>query len=129
MEPREIVSILREIAESELSVDEYLREYAVPFSRPQYFRYKARFAAESLDGLLDGRGRGNTAQGWTMPESTKVEISFNKIQRLQGLDDLARILFPNNKEHQKVFLAMFLELKYASDVIVQPYSTGLTELT
>lgn len=54
-------------------------------------------------------------QGWTMPESTKVEISFNKIQRINGLDDLARILFPHNKRHQKIFLAMFLELKYAPD--------------
>jgi len=50
-----------------------------------------------------------------MPESTKVEISFNKIQRINGLDDLARILFPHNKRHQKIFLAMFLELKYAPD--------------
>ena len=48
-----------------------------------------------------------------MTESTKVEISFNKIQRSNGLDDLARLLFPHNKEHQRIFLAMFLELKYA----------------
>ena len=48
-----------------------------------------------------------------MPESTKVEISFNKIQRIAGLDDLARILFPQNTRHQKVFCAMFLEVKYA----------------
>ncbi len=48
-----------------------------------------------------------------MPESTKVEVSFNKIQRITGLDDLARLLFPHNNKHQRVFLAMFLELKYA----------------
>ena len=50
-----------------------------------------------------------------MPESTKVELSFNKIHRIDGLDDLARILFPHNKNHQRAFLAMFLELKYAPD--------------
>jgi len=59
VEPSEIASILQEIADSGLSVDEYLEKHAVPFSRPQYFRYKARFAADGLEGLLDGRGRGN----------------------------------------------------------------------
>jgi len=59
MEPKEIVSILQEIASSGLSIDGYFNEHAVPFSRPQYFRYKARFSAEGLEGLLDGRSRGN----------------------------------------------------------------------
>lgn len=45
--------------------------------------------------------------------STKIEISYNKIQRMNGLDDLARILFPNNRNHQKIFLAIFIEIKYA----------------
>ncbi len=59
MEPSEIASILQEIADSGLSVAEYFETHAVPFSRPQYFRYKARFAANGLEGLRDGRGRGN----------------------------------------------------------------------
>jgi uncharacterized protein involved in tolerance to divalent cations len=42
-----------------MSVDEYLRKHSVPFSRPQYFRYKARLTAEGLDGLRDGRIKGN----------------------------------------------------------------------
>ena len=45
--------------------------------------------------------------------NTKIEISYNKVQRIDGLDDLAKILFPNNKRHQKVFLVIFIELKYA----------------
>ncbi|MCX5844161.1 MAG: hypothetical protein NT022_10525, partial [Deltaproteobacteria bacterium] len=45
--------------------------------------------------------------------STKIEISYNKIQRMNGLDDLARIIFPGNRNHQKVFLAIFIEIKYA----------------
>jgi len=59
VEPSEILSILKKIANSGVSVDEYLQKHAVPFSRPQCFRYKARFAADGLDGLLDGRGKGN----------------------------------------------------------------------
>lgn len=47
--------------------------------------------------------------------STKIELSYNKIERLKGLDDLARILFPGNKNHQRVFMAVFIELKYAPD--------------
>jgi hypothetical protein len=45
--------------------------------------------------------------------STKVELSHNKIDRMNGLDDLARILFPAMRPHQEIFLAIFVELKYA----------------
>jgi hypothetical protein len=48
-------------------------------------------------------------------QSTKIELNHNQISRVQGLDEFARLLFPNNKNHQKVFLAVFIELKYASD--------------
>ena len=44
---------------------------------------------------------------------TKIEFSCNKIARIQGLDELAALLFPGSKEQQKVFLAIFIELKYA----------------
>lgn len=46
--------------------------------------------------------------------STKVELNCNQIARIQGLDEVARLLFPRNRNHQKVFLAIFIELKYAS---------------
>lgn len=45
--------------------------------------------------------------------STKIEFNHNKITRIQDLSDLARLLFPGNRNHQKVFLAIFIELKYA----------------
>ncbi len=45
--------------------------------------------------------------------STKIELSHNKIARTRDLDELAAILFPANKNHQRVFLAIFIELKYA----------------
>ena len=50
--------------------------------------------------------------------STKIEFSHNKINRIQGLDELAVILFPGNKNHQKVFLAIFIEIKYGKDEFV-----------
>jgi transposase len=59
MEPSEIASILEKIADSGMSIDKYLDKHEVPFSRPQYFRYKARFAAQGLEGLNDRRSRGN----------------------------------------------------------------------
>ena len=44
---------------------------------------------------------------------TKIEFNAKKIDRIQGLDDLAVLLFPGNRRHQRVFLAIFVELKYA----------------
>src|SRR5256886_753403 len=54
-----IAAMVEKIAGSDLSVDEFFRRYTVPFSRPQYFRYQARLAAQGLAGLLDGRRQGN----------------------------------------------------------------------
>ncbi|MBI4726641.1 helix-turn-helix domain-containing protein [candidate division TA06 bacterium] len=50
---------MQKIATSNLSVVDYLRKHEVSFSRPQYFRYKARLAAEGMESLLDGRSKGN----------------------------------------------------------------------
>ena len=45
--------------------------------------------------------------------STKIELSHNKIARTRDLDELAAILCPGNKNHQRFFLAIFIELKYS----------------
>lgn len=55
----------------------------------------------------------NKRVGVNKTPSTKVELNCNKITRIQGLDELAKILFPDNKNHQRVFLVIFIELKYA----------------
>ena len=47
--------------------------------------------------------------------NTKIELNHNKITRVRDLSDLAIILFPHNKRHQKVYLAIYIELKYAVD--------------
>ncbi len=54
--------------------------------------------------------------------STKIEFNASKIARIQGLDELAGLLFPSNKEHQKVFLAIFIELKYSKDQFLSSLS-------
>jgi transposase len=56
---KKIAAMVQKIAESGLSADEYFRTHRVPFSRPQYFRYKARLAAQGITGLNDGRSQGN----------------------------------------------------------------------
>jgi len=43
---------------------------------------------------------------------TRIDFNSNKIAHVQDLDELAALLFPGNTEHQKVFLAIFIELKY-----------------
>ena len=35
------------------------------------------------------------------------------MRRISGLDDIARILFPDNKNHQRAFIAVWLGIKYA----------------
>ena len=47
--------------------------------------------------------------------STKIEFNSNKIARTKDLDEIAKILFPGNTNHQRIFLAIFIELKYAPD--------------
>lgn len=51
--------------------------------------------------------------GSTVRTTTKIAFSFNSISRLESLDQFGVLLFPSNKNHQKLFLAIFIELKYA----------------
>ena len=45
--------------------------------------------------------------------STKIDLNCSRIARIEDLDELAAVLFPNNKNHQRAFLAVFIELKWA----------------
>lgn len=47
--------------------------------------------------------------------STKIDLNHSRIARIQDLDEFAATLFPRNKNHQKCFLAVFVELKWAPD--------------
>ena len=50
-----------------------------------------------------------------MPVRTKIEISPAMVRRISGLDDLARIFFPDNRNHRLAFIAIWVESKYADD--------------
>ena len=45
--------------------------------------------------------------------STKIDVNHSRIGRIDGLDEFAAVLFPGNKRHQRVFLAVFVEIKWA----------------
>jgi hypothetical protein len=47
--------------------------------------------------------------------STKIDLSHNRISRAEDLDELAAVLSPRNKNHQRAFLAIWVELKWAPD--------------
>ncbi len=53
-----------------------------------------------------------------MLASTKIDVNHSRITRIQDLDELAVVFFPGNKRHQKVFLAVFIELKWAEGQFV-----------
>ena len=56
--------------------------------------------------------------------NTKIELNHNKIALIQGLDELARVLFPGNSNHQRIFLVIFIELKFAP----KEFSSSLSPL-
>ena len=47
-----------------------------------------------------------------MATRTKIEISPALVRGVSGLDDLARIFCPDNRNHQRAFLAIWLGIKY-----------------
>jgi len=47
--------------------------------------------------------------------STKVDLNASRVARVRDLDELAAILFPGNRAHQKLFLIVFVELKWADN--------------
>ena len=53
---------------------------------------------------------------------TKIEINPANARNVSGLDDLARIVFPDNRTHRRVFVAIWLEIKYAEDQFVPSFA-------
>jgi hypothetical protein len=60
-----------------------------------------------------------------MATRTKIEISPALVRSISGLDDLARVFFPDNSNHRRTFLAVWLGIKYA-DAQFLPSSVDLT---
>jgi transposase len=81
-----IAAIVERIAGSGLSVDEYFQTHKVPFSRPQYFRYKARLVTQGINGLVDGRHKLTPeAEGFLRWVHQDKELSLQGIR--QALKD------------------------------------------
>ena len=49
---------------------------------------------------------------------TTIDLSFNKIVRLQDAADLAELLFPGNRNQQHAFLVVWFSLKWAGPGLV-----------
>ena len=45
--------------------------------------------------------------------ATKIDLNHNRVRRIEGLDEFVRILCPGNRNHQRIFLLVFVELKWA----------------
>lgn len=50
-----------------------------------------------------------------MTPTTKVDLNHNRLMQIEGVDELAQVLFPGSKQQQRLFLAIFIELKWAPD--------------
>ena len=46
---------------------------------------------------------------------TKIELNPALCRRISGLDDIAKILFPDNRNHQRASVAIWVEIKHAKD--------------
>ena len=58
---------------------------------------------------------------------TKIEINPTVARRITGLDDLARVFFPDNRTHRRVFIAIWTGIKYA-DGQFMPSGSDPTEI-
>ena len=97
-----IAAIIKRIEASPLSVDEYFRKHQVPFSRMQYFRYKARLATQGVAGLLDGRGKGNHCK--LTPEAEGFLRGMHQRDQELSLKALCMELRFGAFENQSVFV-------------------------
>ena len=85
-----IATIIKKIAGSGLSVAQYFRRHAVPFSQRQYFRYQARLTAQGLAGLRDERSQGNRRK--LTPEAEGFLRRAHESNPQRSLDELGRSL-------------------------------------
>ena len=59
-----------------------------------------------------------------MATRTKIEINPALVRGISGLDNLARIFCPDNRNHQRAFLAIWLGIKYGEEQFL-PSGTDL----
>lgn len=47
--------------------------------------------------------------------TAKIDVGYHKVRRAHDLDELAAVLFPGNRNHQRTFVVLFVELKWAEN--------------
>ena len=52
-----------------------------------------------------------------MPESTKIEYRYRRIQQLSDFTELVQILFPGNRNQQHAAACIFFELKWSQPIV------------
>jgi hypothetical protein len=50
--------------------------------------------------------------------STRIELAFNKVARMNDASDLAELLFPGNRNQQHAFLVIWISLKWETPGLV-----------
>src|SRR6266516_257376 len=83
--------MLEKSSGSDLSGDELFRRHTVRCTRPQYFRYRARLAAQGLAGLLDGRRQGNRRK--LTPEAEAFLRGAHQSNPQRSLQEMCQSLY------------------------------------
>jgi len=53
---------------------------------------------------------------------TKIEVNPAIVRSISGVDDTAKVFFPDNQNHRRAFVAIWVELKYAEDQFLPSFS-------
>lgn len=85
-----IISWVERIRESLLSVEKYFSRYKIPFSIPQYYRYKKKLEQEGPDAIKDKRNKGNNRK--LIPECEGFLRGYVKSRPEVGLIELQGLL-------------------------------------
>jgi hypothetical protein len=84
----------------------------IPFAGwPERLNVKILTSCKNMDPLSEALF--DTKRVGKIISRSKIEFNAKKVDKIQGLDELSPLLFPGNRKHQKIFIAIFIELKYA----------------
>lgn len=98
---------LERIGRSRLGVEEYFARHPVPFSAPQYYRYKKKLAEGGVQALRDGRARGNhRCLGEEAEGFLQGYVTAHPEASLQELDDGLQKRFGIEVSHAGISLCL-----------------------
>ncbi len=74
----QILQIITDVKTSSLSVNQYFKENDTPFGRAQYYLYKKALEKKGIEGLCDGRSKGNNLKFTTEMQNFVKGLLKNK---------------------------------------------------